>query len=812
MLKRNLALSMLVLVMLVAGCPIGNPNNPGTGGEWELVWSDEFDGGEIDPTKWTYDIGNGFMSGDQWVNGWGNDELEYYTDDIDNSYIENGALIIKAIEEDILEENPAYPQTTYNYTSAKLKSKGLFSQTYGRYEIRAKIPAGPGLWPAIWMLSENDPYGGWAGSGEIDIMEGWGSDTSKVAGTLHYGAQWPDNVYTGDEYHFSGGDSAEEFHEYALEWTPGEIKWFIDGELYQTQDFWYSQSDIETHTLYDYPAPFDSDFYLIMNLAVGGKFDGDPDGSYSFPKQMEVDYVRVYSWSEPYGPAGERPDGYFYWEQPDPRPTVDDNLIYNGTFDWEESDIPAFDYHVDEAGIEGVANTYMWRSLTASGGAHTISNDSNVLTINITDEGTIGHSNQIIQGGLNLELDGEYTISFDAWSDTAKNIVVKVGAEEERTWTNYSGDQTISLGTTSANHTFDFTMSNESDTLGRIEFNLGQCGTGNIYIDNVRIVKSGTATSRPPLADGNYIYNGTFDVEDAEATGISGVAFTDYWEEFNQWATSVTHSVEAGELKIEVVGVESTNDYNIQLVQKGLTVENGETYTLSFDARATSARTITVLVGTDGSPYTRYGQTTVDLTTSMETYSVDFLMNSATNINSIVQFLLANGSGDYDLFIDNVSLKKSDTVITNPQVSDFTNGTFDTDFTGWDIYEEPGSNFDETIESGEAKLAITSAGSAFWNLQLMQGPFEFKANTTYTLTFSARSTIDRDITVQIQGDGYNPLAEDLSITSTMTEYSYDFSLGENDFMSKLIFFVGNTGSLDTAHDVFFDDVTIEVKP
>lgn len=255
---------------------------------WNIVWNDEFNGSLIDTNHWTFDIGNG-------ANGWGNNELEYYTSRPQNAYINNGLLHIVA-------RNESY--SGFNYTSAKLKSAGLFAKKYGRFEFRARLPQGKGYWPALWMMPADSIYGGWAASGEIDVMECRGSDPGSVLGTIHFGGEWPNNAQShGPSYNFGSGDSATNFHTYMLEWTPDSIRWYVDGSLYESQTSWYSTGG-------PYPAPFNQPFYLIMNLAVGGNFDGDPDGATIFPGEMDVDYVRVYDQTPPLALSiSKQPDG-----------------------------------------------------------------------------------------------------------------------------------------------------------------------------------------------------------------------------------------------------------------------------------------------------------------------------------------------------------------------------------------------------------------------------------------------------------------------------------------------------------------------
>ena len=263
---------------LVLGCLGGSPGSAFAG--WQLAWSDEFSGTNVDSTKWTFDTGNG--SG-----GWGNNELEYYTTRATNVYVSNGLLNIVARKESY---------KGFNYTSAKLKTLGLFSTLYGRFEFRVKLPQGAGYWPALWLMPVNLVYGGWAASGEVDIMENKGRIPTQVSGTLHYGGSYPGNVHTGSSYNLPNGDSVTNFHVYAVEWTTNQFSWSVDGVLYETQNSWWSSGGA-------YPAPFNIPFYIIMNLAVGGNFDGNPDGTTVFPGYMQVDYVRVYNWFTPPAPV-----------------------------------------------------------------------------------------------------------------------------------------------------------------------------------------------------------------------------------------------------------------------------------------------------------------------------------------------------------------------------------------------------------------------------------------------------------------------------------------------------------------------------
>jgi beta-glucanase (GH16 family) len=290
---------------------------------WKLVWSDEFDGVALDKTKWDFDTGNGFynQAAKVWVSGWGNEELQYYTSRPKNAFVRDGALHIRALKE-------VYQGC--GFTSARLKSRKqgghpLFIKKYGRFEFRAQLPTGKGLWPAIWMLPQDEKYGGWAASGEIDIVEAKGQEPDRVLGTLHFGSRWPGNTHAGRQHVLPSGSSIAEFHIYALEWEPGEIRWYVDANLYATQTFWWSGSKrrgiegvkpVGESDLHPWPAPFDQPFYLVMNVAVGGKFPGNPDQVTRFPAEMVIDYVRVYDKVGGYGPPKARGVGVIPFAKP----------------------------------------------------------------------------------------------------------------------------------------------------------------------------------------------------------------------------------------------------------------------------------------------------------------------------------------------------------------------------------------------------------------------------------------------------------------------------------------------------------------
>jgi len=251
-----------VLVACSASCGGGGSSPPPP---WQLVWSDDFEGATLDATKWTVDTGDSF----------GTQQQDYDTARPDNLTLTAGNLVITARAESTMGAS---------YTSGRIESQGHFSQAYGRFEASIQIPAGVGLWPAFWLLGQNFAQVGWPQCGEIDIMENRGADPTTVVGSLH--GPGGDNHAAG--YTMPGGGSfASAFHQYAVEWEPGIVRWYVDDNLYAT----LSQDTMPRSQAW----VFDQPFFVIVDLAVGGQFGGDVNASTTFPQTMLVDYVRVYA-------------------------------------------------------------------------------------------------------------------------------------------------------------------------------------------------------------------------------------------------------------------------------------------------------------------------------------------------------------------------------------------------------------------------------------------------------------------------------------------------------------------------------------
>lgn len=243
-----------------------------SGAKWHLVWSDEFNqsnGDAPDPAKWNFDIGG---------NGWGNNELEYYTSRTNNVRIENGKLVIEARGEKFDERK---------ITSARLLTKGKGSWTYGRFEARIKVPRGQGMWPAFWLLGADIDSAGWPASGEIDIMENIGKEPGTIHGTIHGPGYSGENGIGGPLTLPGKAEVSDDYHVFAVECETNSIRWFMDGREY----FSVTPASLPQNAQWVFNTPK----FMLLNLAVGGHWPGYPDDTTVLPQKMLVDYVRVYS-------------------------------------------------------------------------------------------------------------------------------------------------------------------------------------------------------------------------------------------------------------------------------------------------------------------------------------------------------------------------------------------------------------------------------------------------------------------------------------------------------------------------------------
>ena len=235
---------------------------------YTLIWNDEFLGQGLDLSTWNQEVGNN--------NGWGNNELEYYTNSTKNIFVSNGNLIIEARKESI---------SGFNYTSGRMTTQNKKTFTFGRIDIRAKLPVGKGIWPALWMLGSNITSVGWPACGEIDIMELIGTYPGRTYGTMHWKPVSGTNTNKGSQYNLTSGNFSQEFHVFSIIWTQDMIKWYVDDQLFYTG----TKADVGAANY-----PFNAPEFFIFNVAVGGNWPGPPDAGTVFPQRMFVDYVRVF--------------------------------------------------------------------------------------------------------------------------------------------------------------------------------------------------------------------------------------------------------------------------------------------------------------------------------------------------------------------------------------------------------------------------------------------------------------------------------------------------------------------------------------
>lgn len=771
----------------VTSSPTVSPTPALTTDPWTLVWSDEFSEGTIDPTKWTYDLGDGSQFNNP---GWGNNEKQWYTSDEKNAKVENGNLIITAHKE---------ATSGKEYTSSRLKTKGLFSKKYGKFEIRAKAPTGKGYWPAIWMLPENNEYGIWASSGELDIMEGWGSRPNTVAGTIHYGGEWPNNIYSGDEYIFPEGSTIEQYHTYSIEWEPGEIRWYVDGELFLTKNDWYSISKGQPANN-AYPAPFNQEFHLLINLAVGGNFDGDPTPDTVFPKSMEVDYVRVYELTgrEYREPVPVTLDKEPYLEG-SKLALADGNLVYNNNFTEE---IPG------DSGM-GIPNTAHWAFYKEAGAEATVTTvpveGQNFVKVNISSAGGNAYSVQP-QAIVSVAKGRFYKLSFDAKTDTSRNISVRLTGGESRGFTVYSPTLKTELTSELAHYETKFQMKEDSDVAARIEFNLGTNASpvwlGNVRLEEIDSIPFEHDNPKTPLGSGNHLYNGTFDLGEPNRMG--------YWHTEAAGDATVTANVdEAGQLNLHIGGSESGE---VRLIQKGIQLLQGQDYELTFDAAVSSTRTAIVqLLGKDGSVY---AQQTVHLVPGEQVIKIAFDRLTGQSDPEGQFVMLLSGAAD-TVTVDNFELLRTSfyydpTLIYYPLV----NGDFNNGFNAWErLLTEQGGQSHASIVDGAANYRITNTGSQPYSVMLFQNNLKAASGTEYVLEFDASSSRARSIGVNVENESYQAsFSELVELTPEMKHYRFEFRQGSKDTLS-LKFLLGKVEgvSIAEAHDVRFDNVKLEIK-
>ncbi len=407
--------------------------------EYSLVWEDNFDGDTLNTSDWNYEIHNP---------GWVNNELQAYGQFDDCVYVENGELVIQPVRE-------VDPETgDVSYRSGRINTCRHHDFTYGRMEARIRVPEGQGFLPAFWMMPTRDSvYGSWPRCGEIDIMEVVTQDPTHTYGTIHFGNPHEErqSVYELPEGVPSFSD---DYHVFAVEWEPGLIRWFVDDVEIGSQNDWFTGT--ESGSRRPYPAPFNQDFYLILNVAIGGNWPGDPDETTPFDEraQMRVDYVRVYQ---------------------------------RGWYD-EDVEAPEYSYNFRQADSTGnYISDSAWALYCAEGGAGELSTSGDEMTITSTSAGTVDYGVQLVNTGLPAEDGTTYTVTFEARADEARTMIAAITAPDHG-YIRYMEDEEVSLTSEWQTFTYTFTMSGSSDDNARLEFNMGGSdSTATIYLRNVRV-------------------------------------------------------------------------------------------------------------------------------------------------------------------------------------------------------------------------------------------------------------------------------------------------------------------------------------
>ncbi len=412
---------------------------------YTLLWNDEFNGDTLNSEIWRYELH---------APGWVNAELQEYTDSTDNIFVKDGRLIIKALK---TQDNAGKDY----YTSGKITTRGNQDFMYGKVIARAKVPEGKGLWPAFWMMPSKDGiYGSWPKGGEIDIMEILGNEPNKSYSTIHYGEP---HAQQQGEYVLDNGTFADSFHEFCVEWEPGEMRFYVDENLLHTVNDWFTETPYVSAP--EYPAPFNQNFYVQLNLAVGGTWPGNPDETTDFENaEFEVDYVRVYQKPE-YDMNVTKPEKVFR------ELTEDGNLLYNANF----------------AEVEDLADDKTWDFLLNESGMGTAEIKEGAILIAPQDEGSVDYSLQLVQAQLPLYEGKKYHLEFEAKASEERMMNIAVSGPNAG-WIRYFPDTEVELKTDWQTYSYDFEMLEKDDNNGRIEFNMGNAGSlATISIRNLRM-------------------------------------------------------------------------------------------------------------------------------------------------------------------------------------------------------------------------------------------------------------------------------------------------------------------------------------
>ena len=584
-----------------------------------------------------------------------------------------------------------------SYTSGRISTQNLKTFTYGRFEVRAKVPNGQGYLPAFWLMANDENvYGQWPRCGEIDCMEVMGQDTNKLYGTIHYGNPHAESQGT---YTIKDGEKSfsDGFHTFTCDWEPGKITWYVDGIKYHEESNWHSTT--EGQGTLTYPAPFDQPFYIILNLAVGGSWVGNPNEETSFVNNpFVVDYVRVYQ-KDSYDENVTRPEVKF---EPTNEPDESGNYIKNSTF----------------AEAEDLTDDTNWKFITALDGAATAEIKDNSMVIKTEKAGTVDYSVQLVQANVPFEKGATYEVSFDAQASENRKMNVDVKAPD-RGYQSYMKTLVPELTTEMKHFSTQFVMKADSDVNGRLEFNMGNAGSGDIVLKNVVVRKTAepdpnAKEEKTILANGSCIYNGSFQ---------EGKNHLGYWDITPEGADIKVTGLSDGRRLV-------TEGKSVTISQSDLAFKEGTAYALSFDAYAQNGATVVATVG--GNTY----KVNVEAGNEKKDYVVKIPATAKFTDKTVS--LKIEGA----ISLDNVKMVED---------AKIKNGSFNDSLSGYEVYVDSTAKatvvVDSLKENNALDVTVDDTGADDWRIQIKQNNVLLEKGKKYKLSYEAKSTIDRKIRV-----------------------------------------------------------------
>ena len=660
-----------------------------------------------------------------------------------------------------------------SYTSGRISTQNLKTFTYGRFEVRAKVPNGQGYLPAFWLMANDENvYGQWPRCGEIDCMEVMGQDTNKLYGTIHYGNPHAESQGT---YTIKDGEKSfsDDFHTFTCDWEPGKITWYVDGIKYHEESNWHSTT--EGQGTLTYPAPFDQPFYIILNLAVGGSWVGNPNETTNFKNNpFVVDYVRVYQ-KDSYDENVTRPEVKF---EPTNEPDESGNYIKNSTF----------------AEAEDLTDDTNWKFITALDGAATAEIKDNSMVIKTENAGTVDYSVQLVQANVPFEKGATYEVSFDAKASENRKMNVDVKAPN-RGYQSYMKTLVPELTTEMKHFSTQFVMKADSDVNGRLEFNMGNAGSGDIVLQNVVVKK--TADSDPNakeektiLANGSCIYNGSFQ---------EGINHLGYWDITPEGADIKVTGLSDGRRLV-------TEGKSVTISQSDLAFKEGTAYALSFDAYAQNGATVVATVG--GNTY----KVNVEAGNEKKDYVVKIPATAKFTDKTVS--LKIEGA----ISLDNVKMVED---------AKIKNGSFNDSLSGYEVYVDSAAKatvvVDSLKENNALDVTVDDTGADDWRIQIKQNNVLLEKGKKYKLSYEAKSTIDRKIRVVMQGGAalgwpvYSEHSDDqdandgiVTLTSEYQKFTEEFIMTEEtDAKAFLSICLGNVdGQITDQHRIVIDNISL----